>query len=199
MVSSRIASLLLAMTLCAGPLSARESLAATQPPAVRCAAAKLKAAALQHAARIHCRQRAILAGQLVDAGCIAAAEAKLESAFARAESNGGCTTTGGAAAIGAVVEGCVDDLAAALPPVPPTTTTTTTSLACSTATGTCGSCGCGLCFGGPAVPPRPVGICIVPVAHGPCGIDPPTPCPAGQLCVVTQFSPFEAYCTEPCP
>src|SRR5262245_53608259 len=64
-------------------------------------------------------------------------------------------------------------------------TTTTTNITCSPVGSACGSCGDGFCFS--PYPNPPSGVCLdVSASMGgmACGIDPPIPCPPGQLCVV---------------
>ena len=196
---------LLATALVVMILGPQVAAADTLSPGVRCAIAKLRAAAKKHGARVRCHSKALLAGQPVDAPCLAASEAKFDAAFARAEATGGCVTSSDAPAVEADVEACVGALVGLLAPGVTTTTatssTTTTQpdFRCSPPFTACGSCGCGVCFV-PLGSALTTGACVVPFADGgPCSIDPPTACPAGQTCMVTSFAPPMANCGVLCP
>ena len=63
-------------------------------PAQRCAAAKLKAAAVKIDRKLACHRAAVLAGRPVATACLLSAETKFGRAVAKAESTGGCTVTG---------------------------------------------------------------------------------------------------------
>jgi len=184
------------------PLLAVEPRAAAASPAVRCATAKLKAAAKKHGAKVRCHVQAILARKAVDPACLAAAEAKFSAAFARSEAAGGCFTSGDAPAVEDAVDDCVRTLVGLLPTSATTTTSSTTTttqpnFSCSPPGTPCGHCGCGFCF---APQGYTTGICVVPYAGGSsCSIDPPTDCPPGQMCVVTSFDPAMFTCAVPCP
>jgi hypothetical protein len=77
----------------------------TDPGAARCAAHQLRAATRDFAQKVRCHVRALRAGTVVDAGCLARADARLASAFAAAQRRGRCATNGDPAAIGADVDG----------------------------------------------------------------------------------------------
>lgn len=89
---------------------------AAPTPAQRCAAAKLKAASKKAAAKLVCHKKAFLKGIPVDSLCLAKAEDKYLTAFAKAEAKGGCATVGDAAAVEALVDTFVGDAVAALKP-----------------------------------------------------------------------------------
>lgn len=117
-------------------------------PAQRCAAAKLKAAAVKIDRKLACHRAAVLAGRPVDVACLLAAETKFGRAMTKAESNGGCALTGDLESLEAACDACVDDVAGRTPVTTSTSTTTntTTSTACSGPNGPCGSCGgAGVC------------------------------------------------------
>src|SRR4029077_15372662 len=102
---------------------------------------------------------------------------------------------------------------AATNPTPPdcgdtTTTTTTTNnttttppsfVTCSPVGAACGSCGSGICFSPSSGATSGVCVDSANSSGTPCGIDPPIPCPPGELCVVVQFSPAMFVCARPCP
>lgn len=76
-------------------------LAASAPPAhaagrkaLRCAFAKQRAVVHEVEAVLECRRTALRTGTSVDPACIAAASAKLEEDFTRAEMRGGCVPEG---------------------------------------------------------------------------------------------------------
>jgi hypothetical protein len=177
-------------------------------PSYRCAAAKLTAAARKHAKKLRCHIRAVSSGESVEPACLAAAEERFAADFAKAEAKGGCATVGDEAAVEAGIDNCVDTLVGLLPPVTtttttvvPTTTTTTTQpdVTCSPVGAACGSCGSGFCFS--PVVGATSGVCVDAANSSgtPCGIDPPTPCPPGEGCLVVQFSPAMFVCARPCP
>ncbi len=191
------------ITLSVGP----QAVAVGQPsPAVRCATAKLKAAGQKHGAKVRCYSKALLAGRPVDAACLAAAEASFDAAFVRAEAAGGCATSSDTAAVEGDVDACVGALLQSLVPSAPTTTTVTSTttttrpdFSCSPPGSACGSCGCGFCFA-PQGSGLTTGLCVVPFAGGDvCSIDPPTPCPPGQTCLITSYDPPMMFCGVLCP
>jgi hypothetical protein len=92
------------------------------PDANRCAAATLEAIGKDALGELGCHAAAAKRGGAVAAACLANADARLASAFAKAEGKPPCPTSGDAAAIATSVNELVDDVVAALP----TTTTTTT-------------------------------------------------------------------------
>src|SRR5262245_6716982 len=67
--------------------------------AVKCAAAKIKAAGKKSEAKLKCHSSAFGRGVAVDARCLAKAGNKLLQAFQLADARGGCVATGDAAAI----------------------------------------------------------------------------------------------------
>jgi hypothetical protein len=190
------------VTLLVGPAGAADE----SSPAVRCATAKLKAAGKKHGAKVGCYSKALRTDQPVDAACLSAAEAKFAAAFARAEAAGGCATSSDAPDVEADVDACVGALVQLLVPGAPTTTTVTSTttttqpdFTCSPPGSACGSCGCGFCFV-PQGSSSTTGVCVVPFAGGDaCSIDPPTPCPPGQTCVITSFDPPMFICGVLCP
>jgi hypothetical protein len=106
----------------------------------RCAALKLSATGKKARAKLGCYGKAARRGYVVDAGCLAKAEAHFVAVFASAESRGGCLTTSDAGDIEAQVDDLVAHVVAVVPTQPSTTTSTTTSSSTST-TGTpvCGN------------------------------------------------------------
>ncbi len=181
------------------------SVAAATTPAARCTVEKLAAASRSYAAAIRCHKQAIRLQLPAAPGCLDAAQADLLAALARAEARGGCAATADAATFEATIDVCVRDLVALLSPYAPTTTTTTTttmpppSHVCSPLFAECGGCPTCVCAGLPEF--GSTGICLVPGAGGgPCSVDPPTPCPMGQVCMVTSIFPFvQTSCVVLCP
>ncbi len=88
---------------------------AADPAANACSAAKIKAAGLKAKVALVCHGKAAKQGTTADPDCLANAQAKLDSGFARAESAGGCLTTGDDAAVSAQIDQLVSDVVAALP------------------------------------------------------------------------------------
>lgn len=88
---------------------------AAATPAQKCASAKLKAAATRAATKLNCHAKAALGGSSVDAQCLAKADAKFATAFAKAEAGGGCIVNGDAGSTGAQVDGMVSNVVAATP------------------------------------------------------------------------------------
>lgn len=113
----------LALTLAATLviLTVASSALAAADPANTCAAAKQKAAAQKFSNKVKCHGVAIKKAVAVDPACLAKAEAKFETAFAKAEAKGGCSTTADAAAIELMIDTALGDLLTALPgaTVPP--------------------------------------------------------------------------------
>ena len=96
-------------------------------PGQACAAAKQKAVSKNAAAKLKCHAKATRSGAAVDVECLQKADAKLGTAFQRAESAGGCVTLGDAAAAAALGDDLVAAALAALPPALPTPTATPTA------------------------------------------------------------------------
>jgi hypothetical protein len=90
--------------------------ASTEGAAVRCAAAKIKAAGKEARDAIKCESAAFGRGEPVDARCLAKASNKLLQSFQKAEARGGCSTTGDAQAIEAIVDQLVDGVVDRLKP-----------------------------------------------------------------------------------
>src|SRR3990172_76970 len=67
---------------------------AADPAANACSAAKIKAAGLEAKVALVCHGKAAKLGTTAEPDCLAGAQTKLDSGFARAESAGGCLTTG---------------------------------------------------------------------------------------------------------
>jgi hypothetical protein len=82
---------------------------AAEPEAI-CTTSKQKAAARKLGAMVNCHNKAIKKAEPVDTECLAKAQLKFETSFARAEAKGGCATTGDVAAISALVDGWLDEL-----------------------------------------------------------------------------------------
>lgn len=82
--------------------------------AQRCLSARMAAAGVEARSGLACARRALATGD--DAACLAAAAARRDAAFARAESRGGCDATGGSAVVGVEVRGLRDGMLAALRP-----------------------------------------------------------------------------------
>src|SRR5438045_1920744 len=61
--------------------------------AQKCAAGKMRCVAKEFASALTCHAKAALSGSAVDAGCLAAAEAKQASCWRKADSKGGCLAT----------------------------------------------------------------------------------------------------------
>ncbi|MBY0276057.1 hypothetical protein K2Z84_11985 [Candidatus Binatia bacterium] len=74
--------------------------------ALRCAFAKQRAVVHEIEAVLECRRAALRAGASVDPACIAAASAKLEEDFARAEMRGGCVPEGDLPVLQATADLC---------------------------------------------------------------------------------------------
>jgi hypothetical protein len=89
---------------------------ASGTPAQVCAGAKLKAAGKTAGLKLGCHGKAALHGTTVDSTCLANATAKLSSAFAKAESRGGCNPTGDVNGVGALIDSSVGAFVAALRP-----------------------------------------------------------------------------------
>ena len=90
-------------------------------PAAKCAAAKLKAAHKNAAARLTCHERGLQRGKPTSSRCLATAGVRFRASFARGETRGGCATKGDAQAF----EERVDSFVAGLLGMFPVTTTTT--------------------------------------------------------------------------
>src|SRR5262245_1095957 len=84
--------------------------------AVRCAAAKIKAAGKKAGDAIKCHSAAFGRGRPVDARCLAKVGNKLLQACQKAEARGGCSTTGDAQAIETIVDQLVDGVVDRLMP-----------------------------------------------------------------------------------
>ena len=104
----------LALTSAVVLLGAPVGSSAAPTPARRCATAKLKAAGQTAAGLLGCHASAVKRGDPLDAGCLAKSHAKLTSAFARAESKGGCASSGDSGAVTSTLDDFVAALAAAL-------------------------------------------------------------------------------------
>jgi hypothetical protein len=128
-------------------------------PALRCTAAKLRAAGQKVQGKLGCHARGLLDGGGADAGCLAKVEAKFLARWGRIEGKGGCPVVGDAAAVEDRVDAFVADLVDALPPGTSTSTTTTTTSSCPPTT----AFYCGNFCPGPGPPPL---------------------CPSGKTCVV---------------
>lgn len=85
---------------------------ATVPPAQRCLAVKLDAAARAVAAHVSCEARAVEKSTTPRAGCHAGADHRLDRAFERIEAKGGCTTVADEGAVDQGIDGFVDALLA---------------------------------------------------------------------------------------
>lgn len=92
------------------------SVAGASDPLARCCSVKLRAAASAERQLLNCHSRAAARGTAVDPACVDAAGDRLERAFARAESGGGCAGTGDAPLIRADLERVVGAIAGALRP-----------------------------------------------------------------------------------
>jgi len=82
-----------------------------------CAGAKQKAAGKAAVASLTCHAKAATKGIGTDPTCLAKVDAKLATAFAKAESRGGCDPTGDAGAIDALLGSSVDAIVLALRPL----------------------------------------------------------------------------------
>ncbi|HLK10858.1 MAG TPA: hypothetical protein VKW76_05720 [Candidatus Binatia bacterium] len=171
--------------------------------AERCAAAKVGAAARRFAGELRCYQRAITAGGVLRAACLAKATQAFTAAFAAAEGRGGCATTGDAAAVGAQADAAVTAVVSALTPITITTATTaTTSTTASSTTSTttatsttvpvcapvgspCGSGTCRADAGGGTA-------CVSGTCADPCSSD--SGCMAGWFCVFVPASGTTLCC-----
>ena len=103
---------LIVVVLAASWLAAATASAAD--PAATCAAAKRKAAAKKAKGKLGCAAKAAAKGLAIDGACLGGVETKFQTAYAKAESKGGCLTTGNANAVETTVDGCVGDVQAAL-------------------------------------------------------------------------------------
>lgn len=101
-------------------LHAAASHAAMGSPGAICAAAKQKAAGKKADDKLKCHAKATAANAVVDADCLAKAEAKFLKAIDKAEAKGGCATPGDAASLEAIVDSFVSTVVTA---TPATTTT----------------------------------------------------------------------------
>jgi hypothetical protein len=101
---------LAALALCGAPAEARV------PASVRCQVTKLVAAARCSLAVLQCHADAAQADGDLDDGCVSAAYALMDNAFARAEERGGCLTPGDGAAMAAQIAAFAAAAADALPP-----------------------------------------------------------------------------------
>lgn len=154
---------LILLALVAGVAAPRLAAAASGE---RCAAAKLHAAGQKATGQLRCHARGLVGGGGADAACLAKAEAKFASAWARIEGHGGCATTNDATSVEQRVDAFVDGLVAALPP-----TTSTTSSTTVTPTSTC--------------PPLTAFYCAISACPG---FGPPPLCPTGMTCVTAGTS-----------
>jgi phosphohistidine phosphatase SixA len=100
-------------------LAGTPAAAAVVTPAQRCAAKKLDATARTLVAALGCHARAAQAGSVVNAACVARANAMLATAFARIEDRGGCVFVDDVAAVDAMVDTVIAELTAALSHGPP--------------------------------------------------------------------------------
>src|SRR2546428_495518 len=89
---------------------------ASGTPAQVCAAAKLKTTGNVASAELGCHAKAAKQGATVDAACLAKADAKLTSGFAKAEARGGCPSTGDVDDVGAILDSAVSAFVSALRP-----------------------------------------------------------------------------------
>lgn len=96
-------------------------------PAAVCVVSKQKAASAKLKHKVKCHGQAIKKNVAVDEACLAKAEEKFDTSFAKAEGKGSCNTSGDVGDIEAMVDGWLEELLAALPA--PTSTTTTTMAA----------------------------------------------------------------------
>ncbi len=126
----------------------RAALWTDEPAENDCAAAKLRAAGKKGRCKLRCAAVAARRGAPVAPACLQKCEARFASAFAKAESRGGCTTGGDAAAVEVDVDAFVADVSDALQP-PPASTTSTTTTSTTTSTSVPAACGDGV-----ALPPE---------------------------------------------
>jgi hypothetical protein len=80
---------------------------AAPSPAAKCTITKRGAAARKVVGKLSCVTRAMTKGGPVDGACLAKAESKFSSTFAKADAKGGCISTGDAASVEASVDACV--------------------------------------------------------------------------------------------
>jgi len=83
---------------------------AAPDPAAKCTTTKRGAAARKVVGKLNCVARPMTKGGTVDSVCLAKAESKFSSTFAKAESKGGCISIGDAAAVEANVDACVTSI-----------------------------------------------------------------------------------------
>jgi hypothetical protein len=89
---------------------------ASGTPAQVCAGAKLKTTGKVAGAELGCHAKAAKQGAAVDGACLAKADAKLGSGFAKAEARGGCASTGDVDDVGALLDSAVSAFVSALRP-----------------------------------------------------------------------------------
>ncbi|HEY2774811.1 MAG TPA: YHYH protein [Candidatus Binatia bacterium] len=91
------------------------SLAAASPtPAEKCVASKAKAAGAAVSARSKCEQKAISGATTTSQDCVDGADAKLSSAYTKADNAGGCTTTGDEGSTQTAVDACISNFDSAI-------------------------------------------------------------------------------------
>lgn len=83
---------------------------ATVPPAQRCLAVKLDAAARAVVAHVSCEARAVEKSTTPRPGCHTGADNRLDGAFERIEARGGCATVGNEGAVDQGIDALVDAL-----------------------------------------------------------------------------------------
>jgi len=89
---------------------------ASPDPTAQCAVAKIAAAGRRGTQDLTCRATAARRNSPVDASCVARAENRLATSYARAEQGGACLVTGDAGATETLVAAFVADVVAQIPP-----------------------------------------------------------------------------------
>jgi len=84
-------------------------------PVTKCQVVKLAAAGKKAAAALKCESKALKKGLSVDPACVAAADAKFVSSFAKAEKTTACTEPGDATTVGGIIDGFHASTVADLP------------------------------------------------------------------------------------
>lgn len=87
---------------------------AASTPAQKCASSKMKAVATKLSDKAKCHQKALKKATTVDNACLAKAESKFATAYAKAEAKGGCTVTGDASTVEATVDACLTTFVGAI-------------------------------------------------------------------------------------
>jgi hypothetical protein len=135
----------------------------------KCAAAKLAAASRKATRQLACYAAALKRGTAVDPACLARADARFATAFARAEAKGECPIPGDAASVEGDVDACVVQLVSDTPPECAGALEDCSAIPCCPARGL--ACQGGVCCGasgagcGVGFPPCCSGAC----SGGTCG------------------------------